>query len=270
MRSTHENIQIVNTTISDSLNAIRGNSINGLRVENLTVSNMTARPFSLGSITNAHFFNVSVTATPEMGFSFQYGNDNVQILNSTVSEAALGLFIDGQNFHLRNLKLVNSGFGIDGREGSSVISINNLIANISGSANSAGVLMRNNSWGVFEHNTFAQIEDIGLNFAVMSYLRLQNSLVADTGAAVVRYTSGGPSEVLEKNNAFDQTLFDFFTPDISSLIGDPLFKDPTTNNFRLKPESPFVDVGITLPYVFDDLEGTLRNDGSYDIGALEN
>ena len=52
--------------------------------------------------------------------------------------------------------------------------------------------------------------------------------------------------------------------------GDPMFVDPANNDYHLKPNSPAIDKGVTLPGFSYDREGTKRPQGaSWDIGAFE-
>ncbi len=73
------------------------------------------------------------------------------------------------------------------------------------------------------------------------------------------------------------TVFDFAAwqamgYDASSFLATPaeLFSDPAADDYHLKPGSPAVDAGETLPDVPVDLEGTPRPVGpAFDIGAYE-
>jgi parallel beta-helix repeat protein len=60
--------------------------------------------------------------------------------------------------------------------------------------------------------------------------------------------------------------------DSHSIVSDPsaLFVNPAANDYRLKPGSPAVNAGATLPQVADDLLGVKRPQGGlYDIGCYE-
>lgn len=51
---------------------------------------------------------------------------------------------------------------------------------------------------------------------------------------------------------------------------NPLFVDPTEDDFHLQSQSPAIDAGESLPNVTDDVEGTPRpQGGGFDIGAYE-
>jgi len=56
----------------------------------------------------------------------------------------------------------------------------------------------------------------------------------------------------------------------TDFVAEPQFVDPDNGDFRLKPGSPGIDAGATLPDVKTDLEGTPRPQGTaYDVGAYE-
>lgn len=56
----------------------------------------------------------------------------------------------------------------------------------------------------------------------------------------------------------------------SHLTLDPLFADPTRLDFHLRPNSPMINAGATLPSVTNDYYGKTRPHGNrYDIGAIE-
>jgi hypothetical protein len=60
--------------------------------------------------------------------------------------------------------------------------------------------------------------------------------------------------------------------DAHSIVGTPaqLFVDPAHLNYKLKPGSPAIDAGLSLPDVKTDIDGVSRPQGlAYDIGCYE-
>jgi hypothetical protein len=53
------------------------------------------------------------------------------------------------------------------------------------------------------------------------------------------------------------------------LSTDPMVADPSADDFHLRPGSPAIDVGATLPDVRRDFDGRCRPDGAFDVGAFE-
>lgn len=58
--------------------------------------------------------------------------------------------------------------------------------------------------------------------------------------------------------------------DLNALNADPLFTDPASGNFNLRPASPAINYGMSIGSVERDFFGVLRPQGSgCDIGAIE-
>jgi hypothetical protein len=96
---------------------------------------------------------------------------------------------------------------------------------------------------------------------------------APNGVAFVTFS--GDSSILVTRNLFSSHFGD---PDLdpnsasvsAKLDADPMFVDPTTFDFHLKPGSPAIDVGEWVTSVDDDFDGVHRPQGkAVDLGAFE-
>ncbi|MEN8227673.1 MAG: hypothetical protein ABFS38_05920, partial [Bacteroidota bacterium] len=54
----------------------------------------------------------------------------------------------------------------------------------------------------------------------------------------------------------------------NGVVSDPMFRDPTNNDFRLKPQSPCIDRGMIAEGVIMEFEGERPDMGAYDNGQL--
>ncbi len=92
---------------------------------------------------------------------------------------------------------------------------------------------------------------------------IKNNLISFPGStvltsAIINYSSS----LTEESNLLADTP-GFTDP------GNAYADDPYVNNFNLDPGSSAIDAGAVVP-VYDDMEGTTRPVGSFDIGAYEN
>ena len=92
---------------------------------------------------------------------------------------------------------------------------------------------------------------------------VKNNLISFPGSTVV--TAGilnYSSSLTEESNLLADTP-GFMDPD------NAYTDDPYVNDFNLDPGSSVIDAGVAVP-VYDDIGGTTRPAGSFDIGAYEN
>jgi parallel beta-helix repeat protein len=79
-------------------------------------------------------------------------------------------------------------------------------------------------------------------------------------------TSGSISSVTYSNVQTSTTPY----PGTGNINEDPLFRDPLNGDFRLLTGSPCIDTGTASGAPVEDIEGTIRPQGSgYDMGAYE-
>jgi hypothetical protein len=79
---------------------------------------------------------------------------------------------------------------------------------------------------------------------------IQNNIFFENGRAI----SGAGTNIKQSHNYTE----------------NPLFVDAAAGKFKLRPESPAINAGISLPQVPCDFDGNKRPSGSgYDIGAFE-
>jgi len=112
------------------------------------------------------------------------------------------------------------------------------------------------------------------------------SIGSTGGNGILVYNSPLGGSVIAKNNIFwhnkgpdiflrtgatSTTASNMQGIDPLFVNGDPESIDPyNPNNYKLKPTSPAIGAGITIPFVADDFFGTSRPQGTgYDIGAYE-
>ncbi len=133
---------------------------------------------------------------------------------------------------------------------------------------SNGLIFKDISYVTVQNNTFVDIRYHGTAFRGEShhnlvvnniYYNIRNCYLATEGASV----SGDYNLVYETK-----------APPIAGdhdLIGvDPLFINPSNDNYHLQSGSPAIDTGDQIPEVIIDIEGTSRPQGNgYDIGAYE-
>jgi len=97
----------------------------------------------------------------------------------------------------------------------------------------------------------------GCNGTITNCIIWQNT--ADQGAQL--YASSTPSYCC---------IQDWTSGGTGNISDDPRLVDPESDDFHLQPDSPCIDIGISIPSLTEDFEGDLRPRGSgYDIGADE-
>jgi len=144
---------------------------------------------------------------------------------------------------------------------------NNLIAHNYAGFRCGGVYASLNSppgsQVVLVNNTIADNGDIGVGDWTYAVLTMTNNLIAGhaTGISIRNPASSTVSA--------DTNLFWNVSDPITgthAIREDPLL----AQNYHLRPGSPAVDQGLTIPWLTTDLEGRARPQGSqYDIGAYE-
>jgi hypothetical protein len=194
--------------------------------------------------------------------------DNVTHPNLAYVGAGGGVYVNDSDVHLtRNTITGNNtsmGGGILIRSDQPVTVSNNLIANNAFS----GIYVieyysHSVSRAILVNNTIA---DNGYNGVVGAYyaeVTLLNNLIA------------GHAIGLNTPSSFTGTLTadtNLFWNDYDSLVGsNAIRQDPLlSSNYHLRPGSPAVDAGLSIPWLLEDLEGNPRPQGlKYDIGAFE-
>ena len=103
--------------------------------------------------------------------------------------------------------------------------------------------------------------------SVLTYGTAVSGFKSDHNVVVNRFSTNNGSTTISLTAWRQKT-----GQDLHSLIADPtaLFVNPAANDYHLKPGSPAINAGATLPQVTDDLDGTPRPlGGLYDIGCYE-
>ena len=168
-----------------------------------------------------------------------------------------------KNIYFENNTCVNSGGGWAANQRPDLKGFQVYISNSNVSIDS--VFIRNNIFYksrcfIFVDNTtFHTWSNTNSNYNCWFTTNMSDTIVAFwTATAATYYTK---SQFLNY-----QTLND---KDINSFIADPLFVDPTNNNYYLSPASPCINSGINTGVAFD-FNLIYRPQGEYfDIGAFE-
>ena len=271
-RSSHENITIMNTSIENASFGILSGELRELRVENVSINNVDDRGLYLGSVINGHFYNVDVDTSADRGFSSaDESNDNIQILNSEFNNSGrYGILVRAKSAHIRNTVVNDAGWGVYILSGGAYFIQNTLIHRLDLPGDrGVGIAVSGNTWVVVENSTIADSDDYGIDLSSSAdYFRLRNTIIADTEVFSLLVRGEGADTMIEQNNLFDGTLFNY-NAHTSSLTQDAGFIEPGSN-FRLGAGSPAIDAGQAIDYINIDLDGLTRDAGnSLDIGAYE-
>ncbi|MBN1669794.1 MAG: right-handed parallel beta-helix repeat-containing protein [Kiritimatiellae bacterium] len=131
------------------------------------------------------------------------------------------------------------------------------------------------------HNVFAFNDKPGIwLWKPVDGIRIRNNIFFRNKVfGIDSYHARGGGVVIEHNlfwgNRHGLTRLDWEGSDFTYTLGtnltaDPLFANPDTADFRLRPGSPAIDAGAPLAEVGTDFEGTARPQGAaWDIGAYE-
>jgi hypothetical protein len=195
--------------------------------------------------------------------------------NNRAASDAGGLYA-GSTLTLTNTIFISNTAGRDGgglyqgRFASTGRIVNALFLHNTADGNGAGLNL--NSSGTFDmlHSTIA---DISVNAG--QAIVISNGTVGITNTLIASYTIGisqTGGSIFEDYNLFFNVPITKTASVASgghSLIGNPKFVDPSSNNYRLGVGSAAIDNGVNVQ-VSTDIEGITRPQGvGYDIGAFE-
>ncbi|MBN1349028.1 right-handed parallel beta-helix repeat-containing protein [candidate division KSB1 bacterium] len=182
--------------------------------------------------------------------------------------------------------------------GDSSFYFNNIIRYNVIARNISGMFFRNNKYlqiysNVIYNNTYSGIhlgEGATSSPSFDSFSQIYNNTIIGQKYCI---TNTAFNNLSIKNNIFYSPLYDvfLFDPDANTghdidynlyfgkgdtpvgnhdLYADPMFVEPSKNNYELSDGSPAIDAGVILANVMKDINATLRYYGtSYDIGAYE-
>ncbi len=125
------------------------------------------------------------------------------------------------------------------------------------------------------NNTFVGILAEGVILSGAPSSRIINNIFYDVGSGQDSYICADPvsrgSMTAETNDQFAPGgAVGIYCGGAPHITLDPLFTNRSALDFRLKSNSPLIDLGTTLPQVTNDYDGVHRPQGPrYDIGAFE-
>jgi hypothetical protein len=194
--------------------------------------------------------------------------DNVTHPNLAYVGAGGGVYVNDSDVHLTRNNITGNNTSVGGgiliRSNRPVTVSNNLIANNAFS----GIYVieyysHSVSRAILVNNTIANNGYNGVVGAFYAEVTLLNNLIA--GHAIGLYTPSPFTGTLTADT-------NLFWNDYESLVGsNAIRQDPLlSSNYHLRPSSPALDAGLTIPWLDVDLEGNPRPQGhKYDIGAFE-
>ncbi len=185
---------------------------------------------------NSSYPNDPTTIVPAAGWILSSGDGNIAYGNIAYNQPR-GIVIGhgAKNALMYNNIVYNNEIGIwvHGAWGGSTDAkvFNNTVYN-------------NSQYGI-------NVRDNAKNTTIKNNIAFKNG--SNTSSNIWLQTGGSPGTVTSSN-----------------FLADPEFIGASANNFRLKPGSPAIDAGLTIPEVPIDLYGVKRAQGrAYDIGAIE-
>jgi hypothetical protein len=131
-----------------------------------------------------------------------------------------------------------------------------------------GLCVHNVSHITVENNTFADIQYHGAGFRDSSVGNIiRNNIFYKIGSS---YWASDGGEVVGDHNLIFEASRPSVTSEYNLLDVDPMFVNPGNNDFHLRPGSPAIDKGQTLPEVNFDFDRKHRPYNTrWDIGAYE-
>ncbi len=172
---------------------------------------------------------------------------------------------------VKNCQIHHASHGIVG-EGADLLIFNNVIHDHTHSGLLTGFYSSAFSFKIF-NNIVSDNEYAGIFYYSATTPEnesfIQNNIIMNNKRGI----KGSSNFVVTDHNLFFDNDSHYQPEDQNShdvLDQDPLIRDFSEENFRLKEESPAIDAGVLVAEVSDDLYGLSRpKGGSYDIGPSE-
>jgi hypothetical protein len=196
----------------------------------------------------------------------QIDNNNTHA-NPSYAGYGGGVYIYDSDVHLASNAIFSNitsyGGGIFIRSEQPITLSNNLIVSNTSGINVTEYYSPSVSRALLVNNTIVENSSSGVQASFYGMITLTNNIIA--GQSIGIDTPYPFSSTISA----DTNLFWNTTDPITGVNG--IRQDPgLTANYHLRPDSPALDQGLTIPWLTTDMNGNPRPQGSkYDIGAFE-